>query len=315
MSCEKEVPSLEMVLVRCAEMPTARTSAMCFAVEGKAYVLGGRDSIGWRHNDLWQYDPACDRWAQLGATPLRKRVNGIACTVGERVYTGLGFDGVVLEDSSYLQDFWCYHPTDNSWERLADCPSKETVGAVCFSDGATIYVAYGNQRYFERNVWAYDIAENRWRQLRDETSRSSNNPPRVLSATGASCGGRHYLGTGYHKHSLDFWAEMLPGEEEVSWRMCKELPGKGRNSACCAGSEKYIYVAGGRYFGGSVTDGLLQDDILRYDPASDSWAQCCHMPTGAENMVAFRIGEAVYFGLGNDKDNNILRTLYKLVER
>lgn len=305
---------IESQISRCSDLPEGRASGVCFVVNDTAYLFGGRDAQGAIHNDLWRYNAGADTWEELGPTPLKPRVKPTVCVVGNNVYIGLGAYGKVSRDTTYLQDYWQYDAIQHAWTRLADYPSSQTVAAVSLPQEDKIYVCYGIRDVFERDVFAYDISNNSWQQVADDTPRNSNHPPRVSGPVGAVCEGRLFLGTGHHTTSRNFWTELTPDESDI-WHEQQSLPGRGRNSAVAATSTHYIYIAGGRRFGGTVTDGEVYSDILRYAPAKNSWARVGFLPCGStENMQAFFLNGSVYMVGGNDSYNNVRTTVYQMSE-
>lgn len=314
-SCSQEVVEQLQPVEICHDLPEGRASGVCFVVNDTAYLFGGRDEYQRTHNELWRYNEASDTWENLGATPIHKRLKPTVCVVGNSVYLGLGTDGSFLEDSTYLSDYWRFTPSTNEWARLADYPDPNVVAAVSLPQGENIYVCYGYKYIFERNVWQYNIALNQWQLLRDDTPRSSNHPPRVSGPVAAVCQNKLYLGTGHHKNGRNFWTEMLPTEGEVHWAEKAAMPDKGRCTAVCTASDNFIYVAGGRYFGGTVTDGFMYNDVMRYSPTDDNWVRCAQLPCSeVENMQAFRLGKSIYFVGGNNKYNEAQRAVYRIKE-
>ena len=100
-----------------------------------------------------------------------------------------------------------------------------------------------------------------------------------------------------------------------SWTERSRIPGKGRELCAYCATERYIYLFGGRYFAGEHTGGEVFDEYLRYSADEDRWERCGTMPCGrGENMIAFRIGEKVYFGLGEDAEGRVIEDLYCLEE-
>ena len=72
-ACSAEKPEIEVALLPCAPMPSARASAACFVIHGEAYVFAGRDSAGVAQNDLWRYNPEADQWTCLGVLGVHSR--------------------------------------------------------------------------------------------------------------------------------------------------------------------------------------------------------------------------------------------------
>lgn len=302
-----------VAIERCPSCPIALASARAAKVGDVVYLIGGRDSVGKYHNELFTYTISTNQWSLGEKMPMRPRVRAAVCAINNDIYIGLGSFGHVSIDSTYLTDWWRYRPADNSWKQLAEYPCDLTVGGVCYSDGEYIYVAYGNHQYFRRDVYRYRISTDSWQKMYDDTPHDGGWPPRAHSCTGAMCNGHYFLGTGYYRNSVDFWAEMLVNDTVIDWKRCASVPGKGRIGATAISNDQDIYLAGGRYFGGTVTDGVVYADIVCYHPGEDRWTHSATLPDGPrENMIAFRDQDYIYFGLGNDKYNVPCRELYRI---
>ena len=300
-------PDIEVPVTRCADMPSPRASATAFAYADKGYVFGGRDSTGTLSNHLWQYDPAEDKWQDLGETPLKPRVNALAQAVGEYVYIGMGFNGHVYNDPSYLRDVWRYAPATGEWLRIADFPTTNTVRPVSYAMGDQLYVLYSSGPGFSRDIHRYDPASDTWTCLPDDYHRAKAGH----GVFGATCQNRCFIGGGFNTTNLDQWweADLTNGQ----WTKQRTIPDGARFLSGCTANSRYIYVLGGRYWGGALTSGHLYADILRFSPETNEWETCGTMPYGgAENMVAFTIGEHIYFGLGEDIDGHIHSQLYRI---
>lgn len=288
-------------------MPAPCASAVAFTHGGKGYVFGGRDSTGTRSNRLWRYDPDGDTWSDLGETPLKPRVHAMAQTAGGQVYIGMGFNGYVYRDSCYLRDFWRYTPATGEWERLADFPTTNTIRPVTYAAGDSIYVLFGSGPGFSRDVHIYDIPTDTWTCREDNRHRAKSGHGTV----GAACQNRYFLGGGFNTTNLDQWYEVDLTSDR--WTKRRAIPHGGRTLAACAADSRYVYIFGGRYWGGELTAGHLYADILRFSPETEDWEACGTMPCGAaENLVAFTIGGHVYFGLGEDPNGHIHSRLYRI---
>ncbi len=312
-ACQSSIEEWHQPVTRCAGAPVALTSSACFVYNGQGYVFGGRTANGTLSNHLYSYNPSTDTWTDLGATPLKARVRARAICVGDEVYIGLGFNGHVLEDSAYLADWWRWQPATNTWDTVASYPSERTVGPVIGTDGTYIYAADGGKQNFERWIFRYSIADDEWTQLADGLPRMASYPPRAHSACGAFCQGRFFLGAGYTRDgSSDFWIEPELRADSIVWHGRTGLNGK-RHNATAAADKDYIYVSGGHLYGGTVTNGKLYDDILRYNVAADQWVRIAHLPDGErENMVSWVIGSSLFVGLGNDSRNRPCAQLYRM---
>lgn len=298
-ACTSKTPERIETFTRLTDCPAAVAAARAFAVADKAYVYGGRDVEGKVLSTLHIYDPATDTWT-LTSTPMRGRVNAAVAVWEQKAYVGLGYNGTLHDTTSYLQDWWVFEPQANTWTQLAPMPVKDTDAPVVWALGGAIYVAHGFHDRYSRDVWRYDIAKNEWTQLNDGLALMDY-PDRTFGSVGAVCQGRCFAGTGHFKQSQSQWSEYLTETHE--WIRLKPVPGSGRVCATATANDNHVYVIGGWHFGGSLTNGFLYDDVLCYDPQTDTWTLSGQMPDGKnENRISFTLNNHVYFGLGENAD-------------
>ena len=305
------IPDQPHTVRHCASLPDGgRACATCFVVNGKGYLFGGRDADQECRNDLWCYDPESDSWTDLGETPLHPRVNATACVHDGKVYMGLGFNGKYGNDTSYLRDYWQLDPKTMTWTQLSSYPNTYTDCATSFAGDGELLVGYGFCWRYRRDMFRYDIATDHWDSI-DVHVSGMGYPIRSFGGTGCTCGGRHLMGTGYYRVSLNWWAELLP---EGRWVKRAEVPGRTRTLAASAATDRYIYLCGGVHYGGVNTCGEVLQDLLRYDPEADSWVRVAVLPSPMMNHVCFTIGRTVYFGMGEDADVKLISDLYCIEE-
>ena len=309
-ACNQE-PELDVTLHQCEMVPFGgRACATTFVVNGQAYLFAGRDKDGVAQNDLWRYTPETDSWENMGATPLKQRVNATACVKDDKAYIGLGFIGRYGRDSCYLRDWWEYTPATGTWRRLADYPNENTDCATSFVGNDALYVGYGFSWQYHRDMFRYDIASGTWDSI-DVNVSYKGYPVRSFGGTGCTCQGRHFMGTGYYGNSLNWWAELVDG---THWEKRAAVPGKTRTTAATAATDNYVYLSGGHHYGGVNTTGEVLQDIRRYDPQTDSWQYVAVLPEGLLNHISFTIGKRVYIGLGETKEWTLTNKLYYFEE-
>ena len=309
-SCQ-QIPETEITIHECAPMPNGgRACATCFVVDSQVYFFAGRDQKGVYQNDLWQYNPKSNHWTNLGTTPLPPRVNATACVQDNKVYIGLGFNGQYGNEESYLRDWWEYTPATQEWERLSDYPNHYTDCATSFAGESELYVGFGFFWNYRRDMFRYDIATNCWDSI-DVDVNFHGYPIRSFGGTGCSCNGRHFMGTGFYRQSLDWWAEFLP---EGRWVKRSAVPGRTRTLAASAATRTNIYLCGGMHYSGVNTLGEVLQDIQRYDIANDQWHFIAVMPQRLINHNCFAIEKTIYFGLGENEEFNITDKLYYFAE-
>jgi N-acetylneuraminic acid mutarotase len=307
--CSKlKEPEVPIQFSELASLPVGRASASAFVVDGKAYVLCGRNADGVVLNDMWQYDINANVWVQQNDLPFKGRVKAIAQVVGGKVYVGLGYNGEVYQDSCYLRDFWKYTPATNMWTRCADFPNSYTNANITYVIGNNIYVCYGyGPLGFSRQICCYNIILNKWIEYEDNYKRAAT----VMGATGEQCNNRLFFGTGAYTTSFNSndWYEFNP-ESDV-WIKRANIVG-GRVFAASVVGQESIFLLGGRHYGGTLTTGFLYDDILEYSISQNTWNLRGHLPGGGrENMITFSYNGKGYFGLGEDKDGKIFKDLYR----
>ena len=281
------------------------------AVDSVIYIIGGRTEEYTVTSTVLRYNAADDTWSKAG-TPMKPRVNATATTLNGCIYVGLGFSGYSINyDDSYLRDFYRFDPSDGTWTRLADYPSDKTVAAVSFSDGQYIYAGFGYRGY-GNELFRYNPATDTWTAI--EQPAKGYYPPRVMSPIAATIGQRCLIGTGYHPYAGSYLAEFSPADN--TWQERKAVPGKARHNAACTSTDDRMFVFGGWHYGDSLTNGFHFEDILCYTPEDDSWSCYGIMPDGpSENRFAARVGNRIYFGLGEDKHGHLLRNLYYFESR
>lgn len=306
-ACQPE-PVINPTVRECAPMPAGGRAGACVCtLDGKAYVFAGRDNTGSRTNSLWAYTASADSWTQLPDCPGSKRVNATMAACNGVVYMGLGYTGGgVYKDQSYLHDWWKYDPATAQWTQLADFPSNNTVAAVSYTTDGKIYVLYGFGHHYTREMWVYTPDDNQWRQIPDNTRR----PIPHFGGRGALCQAKLYYGLGFNTQgNRTQWYEVDLATD--TWVARRSIPGKGREFAASAASGEYVYILGGRHFGGDMTGGEIMNSYARYSPDKDTWEWCGTMPCGrAENLIAFAINGKVYFGLGENEKGQMINQLY-----
>ena len=169
-----------------------RSGATGFTIGAKGYVTCGYSGstlpLGNR-NDLWEYDPGTDTWAQLSNFPGVPRQFPLGFSVGTTGYVGAGNNG------GSLYDLWVYHQLTDTWTTAGNVPFY--YGDQGHSIGLVAYVTSGAA------TWQYTPGTDTW------TART--NYPGAGSASGPttfSIGTKLYAGSGLTQLSqiaLDLW--------------------------------------------------------------------------------------------------------------
>lgn len=133
-----------------APAPTARNSAAAAVIDGRLFVVGGRQALKQPDGSLRQvnraelevYDPATDRWTTRAAMP--KPQGGLAAAAhGGRLYVFGGEQWV--PERKVFADAWVYDPRRDRWSALPPLPTpRHGLGAATLGD--RIHVIGGGMR-------------------------------------------------------------------------------------------------------------------------------------------------------------------------
>jgi N-acetylneuraminic acid mutarotase len=283
----------------------ARATAVSFVIGNNAYIALGRTaghgSAG--YTDIWEYNINTKTATAKADFPGTGRVGAIAEIVDGKAYIGLGFNPEkgVYDATSRLDDFWMYDATNNTWTQKASFPKRtngETspvVASVSFVYQKWVYVITDFDTYsFSKEVWRYDTQNDKWEQLKSFPGRHRT------GAVLCNNSQRYFFGTGYVVDNMNDWWEYFPATD--SWKERKPLPDKGRYNAVAFSVDNRFFVSAGRRFGGTLTDGIMYDDILEYDADKDVWYKRGKLPTGGrENAIAFVLNHKAYIGFGENE--------------
>lgn len=306
----------------------AREGVACFTMLNEekgyecAYLLGGFD--GFQCNrDFFEYDPRTDSWMQLfSINQAVQRTEAVAVSITTydkfgkiqiRGYAGLGRD----INNNKLNDWWEYIPLINQWQEKTNYP-RTVSSAVAFAIGEKAFVGTGSttndilvSEFYSYNPYADSIGGTPWKQI---TKFANNESMRRKNAVSFVVNDYGFVGLGEGENGTyfkDLWL-FAPGDEIQSYGYWIEKEGlpdtiQGRTNAVGFSVEAQGYIGMG--FDGEKS---LQD-LWRYDPFNDRWAQCADYKTGPHyvegdpkyirNAIGFGIEDRGYVGLGFKSEN------------
>jgi N-acetylneuraminic acid mutarotase len=91
--------------------------AVSAVIDGKAYVGFGFQSSTVKYtNAWWEYDGVNDAWTRKKDFPGEPRSYAAAVAIGNKIYAGLGINGI-----NPLADWWEYDPIADEWTQKANC--------------------------------------------------------------------------------------------------------------------------------------------------------------------------------------------------
>lgn len=128
-----------------APAPTARNSAAAAVIEGRLFVVGGRQALKQADGSLRQvnlaqlevYDPATDRWTTRAPMPLAQ--GGLAAAAhGGRLYVFGGEQWV--PERKVFAEAWAYDPARDRWSALPPLPTaRHGLGAATLGDRIHVF--------------------------------------------------------------------------------------------------------------------------------------------------------------------------------
>ena len=265
----------------------ARASATAFVYQDKAYICLGRSGLksGFL-KDLWEYDSQTDQWTRKSNFPGEPRVKAIGAVIGNKAYVGLG-GGITYADP--YTDFYEYDLLNDKWKQIASFPGKASSDLFYAVIGNCIYTTLGYSNTYNSDTYKYDPQTNTWTKLK-------NCPVERSGTAGFAIGNDLYVGSGYANYK-DFYCYHTKNN---SWSRMADLP-KGRVLSKGLSINGQGYIMLGRFWGGSLNNGKLLSDVVKYDPDTDEWTRCGDFPGGArQNMVVFAINGKGYVVGGED---------------
>ncbi|MBK7084184.1 MAG: T9SS type A sorting domain-containing protein [Flavobacteriales bacterium] len=265
--------------------PLSRMGAVSFVVGSKAYVGFGQGPASPYFDDLWEFDPGTNSWAQKASLTGGGRYLGVAFAIGTKGYVGTGWlNGPPL----WGQDFWEYDPGSNTWAAKATFPGAGRNGAVGFAIGTKGYIGTGTTSVSEvADMWEYDPNTDAW------TAKAAHGGGTRSSSYVFVVGGNAYIGAGNYAGfglQTDLWCFDPVAD---SWTAKAGAPMVARYGASgfAIGSTGYVVNGsdGSNYFG----------DLFAYDTVLDAWTPKAAVPIGGRVFaVAFAVGGYGYTGTG-----------------
>ncbi|MBK6483771.1 MAG: T9SS type A sorting domain-containing protein [Chitinophagaceae bacterium] len=260
----------------------AIAGAVGFSINDKGYV-GAFGTAA-----FWQYDPASDIWTQMADFGGGSRGNAVGFCIGSKGYLGTGSSNI----SPYLaKDFWEYDPEANTWTQKADFGGGERCCATGFSIGNKGFIGTGIPLGYGELVgdfWEYDPVTDLWTQKAYYGE--------MYDAVGFTIGNKGYIGGGRDWYdSFGYFTEYDPDAD--TWTGKADVGRRAEAVGFSIGNKGYIGL--GNNLPTPYEDEHIFNDILEYDPASDTWSKGVIFLGGARYAAfGFSIGSKGYLGTG-----------------
>ncbi|MEX0291407.1 MAG: malectin domain-containing carbohydrate-binding protein [Flavobacteriaceae bacterium] len=267
-----------------------RLEAQSAKVNDKMYVFAGFEHGLKISNATEVYDPATDSWTDGAPMPLAVTHQGIA-VAGNDIWILAGFVGD--HPGTATNRVQIYNTVTDSWRDGPDLPNSRGSGAATFNDGK-IHFFGGLMPDRTTDVGEHFILDLSNINSGWQAAAPMPNPRNHLSA--ASVNGIVYAIGGQYGHDsgvLDVNLLHAYNPQTNSWTEMANLPSdRSHFEPGTLVHNERILIVGGR-------DGFLfYDDILEYDPASNSWAEVCKLSKRLLAPAAKVIGDKLIVANG-----------------
>jgi N-acetylneuraminic acid mutarotase len=215
------------------------------------------------------------------------RANGIAFSVGNKGYYGMGYNG-----GTTLKDLASYDAGSDIWKRLSD-------GGLDFQSGIVMVInnkvytglgqAFSLNPSIMKQIWEYDPSSDTWTRKKDFPGTAR------WAAIGISLGDKGYVGLGDPGGGsiLRDWWEYDPAMD--TWTQKKDNPSL-KSLQWSAG-----FTVNGRLFVG-ISAYLQSNEWYEYIPSTDNWVRRADFPGRIIfSPASFVIGNKGYIAGGGEE--------------
>jgi len=282
-----------------ASNPVAMAEGQGVTVDGKLYVFGGysvTDPSWQANNQLEVYDPSSNTWQSLAPVPSQLSEAAVA-TDGTFIYVAGGY----VTNANGQQTFatanvWRYDTVNNVWTSFVSLPAPRAVGAMVDLNGELHYFGGSDiNRNDVTNHWVLNLAD-----ANPQWTASTPMPVGINRFGAVVLDGKIYAvggQVGYDNNAVPqagvfVWDPQNPS----AWTTAASMPEAHSHlgaAVTTVGNE--IIVAGG-----DSSVGVFLDNVVAYDPTSDTWSELTPLPEPRLAVVAASFGNQIIVSDGYD---------------
>lgn len=247
----------------------ARTEAVAFIANGKAYVGSGVNINDERLADFYEFDPTTETW---NPNPIdmtngpSARQGAVAFSINDIGYVGTGYGFIGDDDRCNLKDFYKFENGIWSKVNFDNEDGERTRNSTAFVINNKAYIVSGENNM--RQVWEYDPASitntfNGWSRKNNLDNRWEN----VMRTEAVSfvINGKGYIATGrYHGLARSVW-EYDPNNDQWEEKTPLELEINSRTDAVAFSLDNRGFITTGTLPG----SGYYFDDTWEFNPLMD----------------------------------------------
>jgi len=266
------------------EMPNARSDAGAVLIEGKIYLIGGREVEGGLSDTVDAYDVAANTWAKASVM-VRGRWGLTACARDGKIYATGGFRATYVALYDILQE---YDTVTNKWSTKTPMPtarfslSSSMVNGKMYAIGGLV----GEVGEYEPTsaVEMYDPATDTW------TKKKSMPTARYGLATSVVDGKIYAIGGSTQYGEIGSPVATVEEYDPVTdtWTQKADMI-TPRYYLAAAATKGQIYAIGGY----EITNNPISTVEL-YIPARDIWMEVMNMPTPRRGLSAIEVNGRIY---------------------
>ncbi|MDB5348377.1 MAG: hypothetical protein JWP89_6754 [Schlesneria sp.] len=254
--------------------PFARAEAPAIVYKGTLYLFGGFTEELKAANLVDVYDPAGDSWVRL--KPMPTPVTHLNATIdGTTVWFAGGFKGP--HPGPVVDEVWKYDITLDTWSSGPKLPEPRAGGGLAIA-GRKLHYFGGYTSDRDTNSgdhWSLSLDEGtEWQRLTELPDPRGHVSAAELDGKIYALGGDH----GHDKTQIDVASCHVFDPATNKWTAIASLPdGRSHFESSTIIHRGRILVVGGRCNSSQPPRNVV-DDILEYDPKTDSWSVVGTLP-------------------------------------
>ncbi len=265
------------------QLPSYRYEFGGAVVGDKIFVVGGIYAPSvynvTKKNEC--FDVATAKWELCADHPVVVHHPG-ATADGNKVYI-IGGNGIRITSSSYAHS---YNPETDSWQRLADMPTKRCALGLSHWGGKIYAVGGADNKSPLAILEEYDIQTNSWQ-------RQADMPTAREHLFAVATGGKIYAIGGYQNdrfHNVDTF-ESYDVEKKV-WETLPPVPARISGFSACVWGDS-IFTFGGEQ-GWSISG-----EVYEYKIKENNWYRRTDMPSARYAGIVVAASDGIHVIGGN----------------
>ena len=252
-----------------------RAGVANFIIDSNFYILGGLDSLGQFHKDIWEFNLNTSSWLRLQDCFYGKVCGTSGASIGNHAIIANEIDSVFAP----IKETWKYNVSNDTWMQLPPL-AVTTEFSPAFSYGREFYLCFGLDSFngFLNTVWAYDTFSSIWnsKTALPGKGRDYCNFAQIDSFV-YFAGGRD---SSYNSIN-EFWRYNIASD---AWLRLPDIPGMSRFGALVYAFQNFIIVGNGFHNQNTQYYNFPLSDLYKFDITSNQWSTISY--SGRDTPIA-----------------------------